>query len=91
MIITTLAIGDRRFRLLQDADVANLEDELVAAMRAGGGTVSIPAAGAHSVRAIVTPGLPVLFESSEEYEIGIPNFDDDISYESYVNDYRQDL
>lgn len=91
MIITTLTIGERRFRLTQTADLLVLEDELVTAVRAGGGIVPIPASGSQSVRALVTPGLPVLFESSEESEPGIPHFEDDISYESYLNDFPLDL
>ncbi|GGE99330.1 hypothetical protein [Mycetocola zhadangensis] len=91
MIITTLAIGDRRFRLAQNVDVSRLEDQLLDAMRAGGGVVPIPAAGLSSVRAIVTPGLPVLVETAEEPESSMPNLEDDVSYDNYLSDYLQDL
>ena len=91
MIITTLAIGDRRFRLPQDVHVSSLEEELLDAMRAGGGVVAIPIAGLLPVRAIVTPGLPVLFEFTEEQETSMPNLEDDISYNGYLNDYLQEL
>lgn len=91
MVITPLTIGERRFQLTSEARVSQLEHELLTAMRAGGGMVVIPAAGQDEVHALVTPGLPLVFESSDQIESSAYSDEADVSYESYLTEYSLGL
>lgn len=91
MVITTLTIGERRFRLASGAIATELEHELLTAVRAGGGVVAIPAAGHDEVHAIITPGLSLVFETSDQVEPAAYSAEDDVSYEGYVDEYALEL
>ena len=62
MELTTLTIGTHRFLLRVDVDVDAFQSELLAMVRDGGGVIEIPTAGTDRVDALVTPGVPLLFE-----------------------------
>jgi len=61
----TLTVGDRTFRLHSSCDVAELTTALTSAVRAGGGMVSLPVAGAVAVAVLVSPGVCVVLEVHE--------------------------
>jgi hypothetical protein len=58
----TVSVAGHTYYLPANADVADLQDRLVHAVRDGGDVVVIPAAGEREVSVLVSPGLPVFFE-----------------------------
>ncbi|WP_165068120.1 hypothetical protein [Marisediminicola senii] len=70
MELTTLTIGTHRFLLRVDVDIDAFQAELLATVRDGGGVIEIPTAGTDRVDALVTPGVPLLFEHRHISEDG---------------------
>jgi hypothetical protein len=58
----TVSVAGQMYHLAADADVAQLRERLVDAVRHGGDVVAIPCVGATEVSVLVSPGLPVFFE-----------------------------
>jgi hypothetical protein len=62
----TVSVAGRIYHLPPDADVGELRDRLVTAVRDGGDVVAIPGGGDGSVSVLVSPGLPVFLEESAD-------------------------
>jgi hypothetical protein len=62
----TISVAGQTYHLAADADVTDLRDRLVTAVRDGGDLVAIPSAGERQVSVLVSPGLPVFFEERPE-------------------------
>jgi hypothetical protein len=60
----TLTLGSRRFSLREDADLTEFEERLTRAVRAGAEVVELPTDGESTVRALITPAVPVVIERS---------------------------
>ncbi|MCM6762811.1 hypothetical protein NB037_10325 [Rathayibacter sp. ZW T2_19] len=65
MIRTTVTIDGKTYGLSQGADVTGLKASTTEASRAGGGMVDFVVVGNRQVSALVSPGVPVIFEDVE--------------------------
>jgi len=65
MIRTTVTIDGKTYGLSQGADVAGLKQSTTEASRAGGGMVEFVVVGNRQVSALVSPGVPVIFEDHD--------------------------
>lgn len=65
MLRTTVTIDHTKFFLAQSTDVDVLEDEMIAAVRDGGGLIHFTEVGNRRVTALVTPGVGMLLGARE--------------------------
>ncbi|MWV48011.1 hypothetical protein GRS96_01825 [Rathayibacter sp. VKM Ac-2803] len=72
MIRTTVTIDGKTYGLSQGEDIDALKESSSHAAQAGGGLVEFVVVGNRSVSALVSPGVPVIFE-----EIEVPDDDRD--------------
>jgi hypothetical protein len=65
---TTLTVGGRAFVLDPDQDVDQLQAAAVNAVKAGGATVDFGPVGSRMLSVVLSPGVPVFFETVEYEE-----------------------
>ena len=65
MIRTTVTIEGKSYGLSQGEDVAALKEASTRAAQDGGGLIDFVVVGNRSVSALVSPGVPVIFEEIE--------------------------
>lgn len=88
MLTHRLTIEKHEYLLDPAMDVDALQLEICDAMRRGGGIVSFETSTNRPYTAIVSPGVPVIFES-----IAVPDHDDSVDVladpmgESFLEDY----
>ena len=90
LLITKLRLDGQYFFLTDDTDQAQLEQEMVAAVRAGGEFVRFDTHGHGRVSLLMTAHFPVRFESVERTEEEVSGWDDepppvDIDPDTYLD------
>lgn len=60
-----MIVQARRYWLAQGNDIDQLKEAATEAVRDGGGTIDVVVVGNRTVSALLSPGLPVLFECEE--------------------------
>jgi hypothetical protein len=65
MLRTFITVDRREFCLAPDQNLAELKNQIVATVKAGGGMIELPVAGGTTVNVLVGPGIGVQFRQHE--------------------------